>query len=288
MIKYNPKEWFGLIFKFHKAETFRKLFWVIVALAVYTFAISYIEINLFKLDYASTDTVHFLLGFIISLLLVFRTNTAYDRWWEGRKQWGALVNVSRNFALKINAFVPQSEAERRAKLRDMTAAYPTVLKEHLRFKPKEELVTLLPVFLQTGEVEDHVPNHLARAMQQALLEMYQSKEINEGAYLAMLKDLNAFTDIMGACERIKKTPIPYTYNIFIKKFIFAYIITMPFAFVQEYGYWCALITVFTFYAFASLEMIAEEIEDPFGTDSNDLPTDDLAKTIRKNVEGIVV
>src|SRR5690606_29569437 len=103
---------------------------------------------------------------------------------------------------------------------------------------------------------------------------------------AMLQDLNAFTDICGACERIKKTPIPYTYNIFIKKFIFAYIITLPFAFVS-FGYWVAGITAFVFYVLASLEMIAEEIEDPFGRDANDLPTDDLAETIRKNVFQII-
>jgi len=287
MVTYNPKDWFGLIFRFHKAETFRRLFWVMVTIGIYSFIVTYIEIAVLELKYASTTIVHSLLGFIISLLLVFRTNTAYDRWWEGRKQWGALVNVSRNFALKVNAFLPKTEEERRNRLRAMTGAYATVLKEHLRKGSKEDLVKLLPDFLQEEEIGDHVPNHLADAMQKSLLDMYIKKEISEAAYLAMLTDLNAFTDICGACERIHKTPIPYTYNIFIKKFIFAYIVTMPFGFVSEFGYWCIAITIFTFYALASLEMIAEEIEDPFGNDSNDLPTDDLAETIKGNVEGII-
>jgi putative membrane protein len=109
MVRYNPKDWFGLIFKFHKQETFRKLAWVMLSIAVYTAIVVYIEIEILQLKYASTTIVHSLLGFIISLLLVFRTNTAYDRWWEGRKQWGALVNVSRNLALKIDAILPAAE-----------------------------------------------------------------------------------------------------------------------------------------------------------------------------------
>ncbi len=288
MVVYNAKDWFGLIFKFHKAETFSKLKWVMLSLAVYCFIICYVEIEVYNLQYASTTIVHSLLGFVISLLLVFRTNTAYDRWWEGRKQWGALVNVSRNFSLKINAFIPKEEKERKMKLAAMTAAYAGVLRDHLRNESTFVVATNLPDFMkdEVGDTE-HIPNFLANAMQHSLLEMYQKEEISEGAYLAMLQDLNAFTDICGACERIKKTPIPYTYNIFIKKFIFAYIMTMPFGFVSDFGYWTIGITVFTFYALASLELIAEEIEDPFGTDSNDLPTDGLAETIAKNVAEVV-
>lgn len=288
MVIYNPRDWFGLIFKFYKAETFHRLRWVMLSLALYTGIICFVEIDVYHLQFASTTAVHSLLGFVISLLLVFRTNTAYDRWWEGRKQWGALVNVSRNFSLKINAFIPKEEAERKGHLAAMTAAYASILRHHLRNEHAEVMIKELPDFMQVGAKDlEHIPNYLANAMQQSLLVMYQKKEISEAAYLAMLTDLNAFTDILGACERIKKTPIPYTYNIFIKKFIFAYIMSMPFGFVSDFGYWTIGITVFTFYALASLELIAEEIEDPFGRDSNDLPTDDLAVTIGRNVAEVV-
>lgn len=287
MLVYNTKEWFGLIFTFHKAETFSKLKWIMLSLGLYSSVVCYVELDLFD-EYSSTTTIHSLLGFVISLLLVFRTNTAYDRWWEGRKQWGALVNVSRNFSLKVNAFIPPEESDRKSQLAAMTAAYASVLKDHLRSEPIEVIAANLPDFMKgsIGGVE-HIPNFLANAMQRSLLVMYQKREISEAAYLSMLQDLNAFTDICGACERIKKTPIPYTYNIFIKKFIFAYIMTMPFAFVSDFGYWTIGVTILTFYALASLELIAEEIEDPFGRDSNDLPTDDLAVTIGRNVAEVV-
>lgn len=287
MVKYNPKDWFGLIFRFHKAETFRKLFWVLISLAIFSGAVVYVEKEVFELKYASSPVIHSLMGFVISLLLVFRTNTAYDRWWEGRKQWGALVNVSRNFAFKINAFLPKNEWKRKEELAEMTAAYSNILKEHLREGNVEVLIKMLPATIRNRWGIDHVPNTLANEMQVRILEMYQNKEISEAAYLAMLNDLNAFTDICGACERIKYTPIPYTYNIFLKKFIFIYTVTMPFAFVASYGYWTILVTLFVLYAFVSLEMIAEEIEDPFGRDPNDLPTDNLAEKIAANVKSII-
>lgn len=288
MVIYNPRDWFGLIFQFHKADTFRKLSWVMISLVIFSGAVVFIQQHFFPADLTNNPVLHSLLGFVISLLLVFRTNTAYDRWWEGRKQWGALVNVSRNFSLKINAFLPKDETERRRRFREMTGMYASILRDHLRNLPEAELRQLLPHFVKDKmpQEEHHIPNYLANQIQHALLEMYEKEEISEGAYLAMLQDVNAFTDICGACERIKKTPIPYTYNIFIKKFIFAYIITLPFAFVG-FGYWVIGITIFIFYVLASLEMIAEEIEDPFGKDANDLPTDDLSETIRRNVFEII-
>ena len=287
MLVYNTKEWFGLIFTFHKAETFSKLKWIMISLGLYSSVVCYVELDLFD-EYSSTTTIHSLLGFVISLLLVFRTNTAYDRWWEGRKQWGALVNVSRNFSLKVNAFIPPEESERKHQLAAMTASYASVLKDHLRSEQVDVIISNLPDFVKNrADSVQHIPNFLANAMQRSILVMYQKREISEAAYLSMLQDLNAFTDICGACERIKKTPIPYTYNIFIKKFIFVYIMTMPFAFVSDFGYWTIGVTILTFYALASLELIAEEIEDPFGRDSNDLPTEELAITIGKNVEEVV-
>ena len=111
MIKYNPKDWFSLIFEFHKSDTLRKLIYVLLIYGIYTTAIVYVELHYTELK--STIAIHSLIGFVLGLLLVFRTNTAYDRWWEGRKLLGALVNTSRNLALKINTFLPANEKAKR-------------------------------------------------------------------------------------------------------------------------------------------------------------------------------
>jgi putative membrane protein len=286
MVQYNPKDWFGLIFKFHKSDTFRKLFWVMLSIALYAFAVVYFELEVLNIEPKSVTVMHSLLGFVISLLLVFRTNTAYDRWWEGRKQWGALVNVSRNFALKVISFIPKEDQELADRLLDADACYADVLRGHLRDVSKAELLARIPNGLDKALDSNHIPNVVASNMQKDALAAYKKHEISQAAYLSMLEDINKFTDICGACERIKKTPIPYTYNIFIKKFIFVYIVSMPIAFVSDFHYWTILVTVFTFYTLASLEVIAETIEDPFGMDSDDLPTDDLAITIKNNITEI--
>ena len=144
MVAYNPKDWFGLIFKFHKADTFRKLFWILVTMAVYSGLVVYVEKEVFDLKYAGSSEIHSLTGLVISLLLVFRTNTAYDRWWEGRKLWGGLVNVSRNFAMKLSTFIPKEEKEKRRELAEMITAYSNILKDHLRTSDVEVLSKLLP------------------------------------------------------------------------------------------------------------------------------------------------
>ena len=108
--------------------------------------------------------------------------------------------------------------------------------------------------------------------------------ISEGDLIILDRNLNGFLDSLGACERIKNTPIPFSYSLFIKKFIFIYVTTLPLAFVVQFGYFAALISTFIFYVLVSMEVLAEEIEDPFGKDDNDLPTDELCLRIKESVE----
>lgn len=227
--------------------------------------------------------MHSMLSFVISLLLVFRTNTAYDRWWEGRKQWGALVNCSRNFALKLSAML-ENDASINFFQR-LIPIYASVLSNHL--KNEETAKTLFEGFETDLDHQKHRPNQVAKLMHQKVQQLYQTGKLTGDQLIVINAELQAFTDICGACERIKNTPIPYSYSMFIKKFIFFYIMTLPFGYVFSLGYYVIPVVVFIFYVLASLELIAEEIEDPFGNDANDLPTDKLAENIKNNIEEIL-
>jgi putative membrane protein len=275
VITYDPKSWWGLIFKFHKSDTFRRLLPAMLTVALFTEGIAYVDHDLWPDRLRSTTAVHSLLGFVISLLLVFRTNTAYERWWEGRKLWGALVNTSRNLALKLNAAVPADHPSRPV-LADAIGGYAATLKDHLRDAAPP------------GHPIRHAPNAVAARLFADIEDLRREGILSLEHLVNLNADLTALTDICGACERIKKTPIPYSYSLFIKKFVFAYIVTMPFVFVHDFGYWTGLFSTFMFYVLGSLEIIAEEVENPFGTDANDLPTDDLAKTIGGNVREILL
>jgi len=284
MIAYNPKDWFFFIFRFHKADTFRTLLPLMAAIAGYSWLVAYLELEYWQLSannaLKNLPIMHSTLTFVISLLLVFRTNTAYDRWWEGRKQWGMLVNSSRNFALKLGAML--SEEHDRQYFRRLIPAYASILNKHL--KDEETGKTLFDEFdLRIEEHHHHAPNQVARMMYQKVQELYATGKIS-GEQLIILNDqLQSFTDICGACERIKNTPIPFSYSTFIKKFIFFYIMSLPFGYVFSLGYYVIPVVVFIFYVLASLELIAEEIEDPFGNDGNDLPTEKIAANIKIHV-----
>jgi len=221
-------------------------------------------------------------------LLVFRTNTAYDRWWEGRRLWGSLVNNSRNLALKMNAILDPTDEGNRAFFRRVIPMYASVLARHLG----EESTRLALDDKEHPELGDldhakHVPNQVAALLFQRINRLYQEGIIKGDQLIFLNGELQSFTDVCGACERIKNTPIPFSYSVFLKKFIFFYVMTLPLSFVFSLGYITIPVVAFIFYVLASLEFIAEEIEDPFGKDANDLPMQKMSETIKKNVTDIL-
>ena len=291
MITYNPKDWFTFIFRLHKSDTIRKLLPMIIAMGLYGWLIAYLELEYWDIpdnDYVKNLTLlHNLLGFVLSLLLVFRTNTAYDRWWEGRKLWGNIVNNSRNLAVKIKSFVPNDEDALKF-FRRVIPLYAAMLAKHLQTeKTRLALDENEHPELKELDKQKHIPNQIALLMMQKANSLYNEKKITGEQLIIMNGELQSFTDSCGACERIRNTPIPYSYSVFLKKFIFFYIMTLPFGFVFSLGYYIIPVVCFIFYVLASLELIAEEIEDPFGKDTNDLPTEKIASNIKLHVEEIL-
>ncbi|RTY94986.1 bestrophin family protein [Flavobacterium sp. GT3R68] len=286
MISYNTKDWFTFIFRFHKADTFRTLLPIMLAIGAYSGIIGYLEVEYWQLpenSYVKNITImHGMLGFVISLLLVFRTNTAYDRWWEGRRMWGSLVNNSRNLAIKLSAML--HDEKDRDDFRKLIPAYAMILHKHLN--DSETAQQLFDDVDLEMDHHKHKPNQLAGMLFKKINDLYESKKISGDQLIILNAEIQSFTEICGACERIKNTPIPYSYSAFLKKFIFFYVMTLPFGYSFSLGYYVVPVVVFIFYVLASLELIAEEIEDPFGSDENDLPTFKMAENIKKHIDEI--
>ncbi|MDR0801942.1 bestrophin family ion channel [Fluviicola sp.] len=287
MIAYNPKSWIRLIFHLTKSDTFSILWKELLFIFLFTLGIAFFEIHFFSdaVVLEKLFSVYSILGFVLSLLLVFRTNTAYDRWWEGRRKWGELVNDSRNLAVKLTAL--DLSFEDNHFFGRHIGNFALCIKEHLRQGTNFDLLDLTEeeqVFLQNL---DHIPSGIAELLYKRLNELKKAGVISEEDVLRLDRNLNGFLDCVGACERIKNTPIPYSYSIFFKKFILTYVITLPFAFVVNFGYYSSIIATFIFYVLVSIEILAEEIEDPFGTDDNDLPTDEMAQRIQGIVQTIL-
>lgn len=286
MVTYNPKDWIILILHFHKSDTFKKLFISLICIGVYAAAIVYTETSVVHFHIKNSTALHSILGFALSMLLVFRTNSAYDRWWEGRKIWGSVVNNSRNLALKLTAFFVSKK--NRIELKYLIINYFFSLKNHLRdVYVESEFFATDDLTLADFSKANHKPNKIAQVIYNKIIAMRNNNELTMDQLLIINEELKSFTDNCGASERIKNTPIPFSYNIFLKKMIFLYCISLPLFFGGEFGYTAVPITMILLYVFASIELIAEEIEDPFGTDENDLPADNICEKLKNNLNEIL-
>ncbi len=289
---YNPKQWLSLIFHTYSRRVMMTLWPAMAFMLVYTSLLCYLFIDYFKFheaDFQPTMAMHSLLGIVLGLFLVFRTNTAYDRWWEGRKLWGAMVNSSRNFSMKLSACLSKENHEEREYFSKMIPNFIFAMKENLRSGVQfAELDPPDDSFFNDLKKYKHKPNRIAAMLYRRVNELYNEKKISGDQLINMDKELKDFIDIIGACERIKNTPIPYSYMMFVKKFIAIYIITLPLGFVTQSGYMTIPIVVLVSFFLLSVELIAEEIEDPFGRDISDLPLDELAGKMRENIREILL
>lgn len=286
---YNTKHFLKILVSLHKSDTMKILFPTMILMAVYSYGIQYLEIEYLHLTsnskVSNVGMIHSLLGFVLSLLLVFRTNTAYDRWWEGRKLWGKLVNDTRNFAVKINMIL-SDDRDSANQIARYLKYYPHFLAKHL-----SQESTRLALDEDYSEIEKSLKNHgptdLVILLTHKLHQLKKEGKISDVEMLYLDTQISGFLDVCGGCERIKNTPIPYSYSSFIKKFIILYVLALPIAYVINLGYFMIPLTVFVYYVLMSLELIAEEIEDPFNNDENDIPMETIAQNIEKNVHQIM-
>lgn len=273
MIPYEPKQWWRVLFEFPRSPVFRTLFLDVIGAGLWAAFVVWIETDVFRVAVPLGPAFLSILGIILGLLLVFRTNTAYDRWWEGRKLWGALVNVSRGLAHQLDAQLLANAPERRAIYAERLAEFPTLLATHLR-KPR-------------GGDGVHEPNTSLTALHRDVHADIENGNLADGARITLQPLLQAFDDVLGACERIRNTPIPFSYSSYVKQFVLLYAIVMPFGLVTEFGYGAVIASMFSFFATMGLELLATEIEEPFGTDPNDLPLETIGNVIARDVRAIL-
>jgi ion channel-forming bestrophin family protein len=298
MISYNAKDWFTFIFKIHKAETMKRLLPLLLGVGLYAGSWAYIE-NVFLAENKTIELlkdigiVYTILGFTLSLFLVFRTNTAYDRWWEGRRLWGDLTNAIKNICIHLHSSLPIENEKRRAYYGALMHLFSISLKQHLQDKRLhtnhfEIFEENNPIFEDKTAIlsSNHQPQSIVKLLLLAL-----KADVRHGLFsihdLELYRmEINKFMDVTGGCERIKNTPIPFTYSVFIKKFIFIYVMLFPIVYSTQLFFIIIPVTMFILYVLASIELIAEEIENPFNGDESDLPLDAIVKNIGKSTREI--
>lgn len=286
MINYNPHDWRSHLLDIRGSmlpEIIGRVLSCVAWAAVVTIAHEILLAYKVKFSLAVPSVVHSLVGTALGLLLVFRTNSSYDRFWEGRKLWGGMVNECRNLARQGTNLLVDPQLKREFVL--WVASYPYAAMSSLRgtrvLSPSSKELPADQV--QQVLAAQHLPLAVASRLTRILITARDRKELSEFLLPAIDANTNLLIDYVGACERIHRTPIPFAYMVHLRRALILYCFTLPFALVDSFHWWTIVGTFLLAFIFFGIEEIGVEIEDPFGYDENDLPLERFCQTIEGNV-----
>jgi ion channel-forming bestrophin family protein len=281
MIDYDAHDWGSHLFDV-KGSMVREIVGRVLTCVAWSALV--VWFHKFVEPVAIPSTVHSLVGVALGLLLVFRTNASYDRFWEGRRMWGAIVNETRNLARAARVFLKDDPALLGEVVRWTVAfAYATmhVLRGNADVGPVAALLPQDEVVAACGK--PHVPLAVATRISHKLNEARDRGLISDYIQVALDQNVQLLIDYLGACERIHKTPLPFAYVVHLRRALILYCFTLPFALVEDFGWGTILDTLLVAYVFFGIEEIGVEIENPFGEDDNDLPLERICATIEQNL-----
>jgi ion channel-forming bestrophin family protein len=258
---HNTLNWFLLAFSL-KGSVIPKIWFRVFLSALFALLIVVIDAKgIFNVQVPILASV--IPNIVIGLLLVFRTNTAYDRFWEGRRIWGSIINTSRSLARQVIVHIPKSK---QGGILELIKEIPFEIKNHLRTQNPTKNIP----YKKTLNLENKIAATASHPV------IFQSMQLH----------ITELSNSIGGCERILKTPIPLAYGIHLKQLLLIYNLTLPFQFVGELGWYSVIIVAIISFTLFGIEEIGIEIENPFGTDKNDLPLDTICETIKKNIESL--
>ena len=281
----NINTWLRHMVLFHREKIFRQLIPVMSLIALYSIIIVHLDrtwVFFDKINNLNLGQFHLIFSFILGIIISFRVNTTYSRWWEGRVLWGAIVNNCRNLGLKFDTFIGLEEHQ---EFYDYLRAFPMMLKFHLR----QDRVGIAAEFQKLGLDSSDISHPvmlLADRMYKIINELRDNNQLRFEQYTSLDNHLVNLIDMVGGCERILNTPPPTAFAFFVKQGLLFYALIFPFGWAEQFGYLIIPLLLVLVYILLGLEMLAEELEDPFGTDDNDLPLDSIANNIVRNITEI--
>lgn len=228
------------------------------------------------------------IGVVLGLLLVLRTNSGYDRWYEARKLWGGIVNQSRNLAILGLTYGPQDERWRR-EFAKWTASFPHIVRHSLRGeRDLDDVKELLGDDARRVAESQHMPTYASARVSKLLLEAVRSGRMDALAFHRAEHERSQLIDHLGACERILKTPLASAFSIEIRRYLLVYLGTLPFAIVHQVGVLTPVFNMLIAYPLLSLDQIGVDLQNPFSKFRvSHLPLEDISNTIECNILGLI-
>jgi putative membrane protein len=262
----------------------RVLYTVLLSLAVVVATWQGVALH-FTLDAAPLT----LLGLTLAIFLGFRNTVAYQRWWEARTLWGELVIAARSLARQTVAFLPTLGAERRQQLVYGLIGFTHALRHHLRGTDSEvDLRRWLGADLCAAVLASpNRPNAVLGALGKAYAEAARDADVGDILLARMDGELDHLSNVLGGCERIKGTPIPFAYILLLHRTVHVYCFMLPFCLMRPFGWLTPLAVGVVAYTFFGLDAIGEQIEDPFDLLPNDLPLDALSRNVEISLRSLL-
>ncbi len=281
MIDYDPHNWTDHFFDI-KGSLVREIF--VRVLFCGAIALVAVLVDAYGHPLTIPSTIHSLAGLALGLLLVFRTNASYDRFWEGRKAWGGIVNDTRNLVRAARPFL-ERDPGRLAELVEWTAAFPYAAMNHLR--DQRGTGPNAPAYVRQAEQAQHVPLAVAAEISECLSQARRAGLMAEHSQVIVDSYTGLLVQYLGICERIHTTPLPFAYVVHLRRALVLYFGTLPFAIVDTFHVYTLPAVLLMAYTFLGIEEIGVEIEDPFGEDENDLPLEVFCGKIEANLRGLL-
>src|SRR3954470_4504571 len=281
MINRKNENWFRMLFIWH-GSVLPQLLPRLLLLFLLSVVIVYSKGRLFHYKIPLSPAPFTLFGIALALFLGFRNSASYERFWEGRKLWGALLNNTRSLARQVTSLSNYAvNSEEVFNFIQYLIAFAFALKHQLRkTDPSVDLRSRLPAELYDQIIQKRFkPVILMAEMAMWVKAAREKGKIDSNGQIAIDENLNRLSDIIGGCERIDSTPIPYSYGVLLHRTVYIYCFLLPFGFVDSLGWFTPVLVTFIAYTFVALEAIADEIENPFGTKPNDLPLNAICRTI---------
>ncbi|SHL31038.1 bestrophin family protein [Flavobacterium chilense] len=285
MIIKKKDTWFKMLFEW-KGSVLPQLLPRLLLLLLFSFTVVYFKPYLIQYNLHINPAIFTLFGIALAIFLGFRNSVSYDRFWEGRKLWGALLNDTRSLARQSITLINDAAYQtKRDHFTNLLIAFVYSLKHQLReTDPTQDMNRLLPAeFAEQLKEVRFKPIIILRELGVWVKNAKSDNKIDSITQLAFEENLNKLSDIVGGCERIAGTPIPYTYSVLLHRTVYIYCFLLSFGFVETMGWITPFIIVFIAYTFVALEAIADELENPFGLQPNDLALDAMSQMIENTL-----
>ena len=290
MIVRSKSNWWTLLFVWRASMMKQMLPQMLIVAALSVFAV-WSEGTIFKHKVPLNATPFTLVGVALALFLGFRNSSSYDRWWEGRKLWGALVNITRALTVQVLTMTDDAPGrctkEKRAFL-NMLVAFTYAMRDQLRGDVFARSAELLPPAL-AAEVDRarYKPFIILRAMGEWATQRQREGGFGEISKTMLDRNLIELSSILGGCERIASTPVPFGYAVMIHRVVYFYCAMLPFGLVDGIAWMTPVVTLVMAYSFIALDLLAAELEMPFGRDENDLALDAISLNIELSIRELI-